>query len=151
MKNRILRVLMLLLLAAVTSHAQVLTQAEYFVDVDPGVGLATPIAMAPGDTATANFSISLNGLPPGYHWVYVRTKYGGGPWGIAMPSKFYIFTPQPEPAIQPRYFPITKAEYFFDTDPGEGLGFPLPLIRGDTVDVDRYLRITGLDTGYHYL
>ena len=115
---------MLLLLAAVTSHAQVLTQAEYFVDVDPGVGLATPIAMAPGDTATANFSISLIGLPPGYHWVYVRTKYGGGPWGIAMPSKFYIFTPQPEPAIQPRYFPITKAEYFFDTDPGEGLGFP---------------------------
>ena len=142
---------MLLLLAAVTSHAQVLTQAEYFVDVDPGVGLATPIAMAPGDTATANFSISLSGLPPGYHWVYVRTKYGGGPWGIAMPSKFYIFTPQPEPAIQPRHFPITKAEYFFDTDPGEGLGFPLPLIRGDTVDVDRFLRITGLDTGYHYL
>jgi PKD repeat protein len=51
----------------------------------------------------------------------------------------------------PRYFPITKAEYFFDTDPGEGMGISLPLIRGDTVDVYRYLRITGLDTGYHYL
>ena len=142
---------MLLLLAAITSHAQVLTQAEYFVDADPGVGLATPIAIAPGDTVTGDFSISLSGLPPGYHWVYVRTRYNGGPWGIAMPSKFYIFGTQPERVIMPRYFPLTKAEYFYDTDPGEGLGFPLPLIRGDTVDVDRYLRITSLDTGYHYL
>ena len=151
MKNRILRVLALLLLAAVTSHAQVLTQAEYFVDADPGVGLATPIAMAPGETVIGNFSIPLSGLSPGFHWVYVRARDVGKRWSIAMPTKFYIFSPQPEPAILPRYFPITKAEYFYDADPGEGLGFPLPLIRGDTVVVDRYLRSVGLDTGYHYL
>ena len=151
MKNRILRVLLLLLLAAATSHAQVLTQAEYFVDADPGVGLATPLTVSPGDTVIKDFSFSISGISPGYHFFSIRTRDAAGRWGIVMSSRFYIHEIQNQPMIHPRYFPITKAEYFYDTDPGKGMGISLPVIRGDTVDVYRYLRIIGLDTGYHYL
>ncbi|MCX6269326.1 MAG: PKD domain-containing protein [Bacteroidetes bacterium] len=151
MKNRILRVLLLLFMAAGTSHAQVLTRAEYFVDADPGVGLATPLTISPGDTVLKDFSFSTSGLPPGYHLIIVRTRDAVGRWGVVMTTSFYIYGIQPQPVISPRYFPITKAEYFFDTDPGQGMGTSLPLIRGDTVDATRYLRVNGLDTGYHYL
>jgi hypothetical protein len=151
MKNRVIRVLLLLLLAAATSQAQMLTQAEYFVDADPGVGLATPLLLPPGDTVTDDFSIPVSGIPAGFHRLGVRTRDANGRWSIAIAAPFFVYSPQYQPVLLPRYFPITKAEYFFDTDPGQGMGFSLPLIRGDTVDVDRYLRITGLDTGYHYL
>jgi PKD repeat protein len=151
MKNRIFRILLLLLMAAATSHAQVLTKAEYFVDADPGVGLATPVTLIPGDTVMKDFSFSVSGLPPGYHTINLRTRDATGRWGVVMSSPFYLYGVQPQPVIPPRYFPITKAEYFFDADPGEGMGTSLPLIRGDTVDVYRYLRVNGLDTGYHYL
>ncbi len=151
MKNRFLRVLLLFLIAGATSHAQVLTKAEYFVDADPGVGFATPVTLTPGDTVLTDFSFSTGGLPPGFHTINIRTRDAIGRWGIVMSSWFYIYGTQNQPVIMPRYFPITKAEYFFDTDPCQGMGNSLPLIRGDTVDAYRYLRVNGLDTGYHYL
>ena len=151
MKNRIFRVLLLFLMAAATSHAQVLTRAEYFVDADPGVGHATPVTVTPGDTVIRDFSYSTSGLPPGFHTMNIRMRDAWGRWGMAKSTWFYIYGTQYQPSVLPRYFPITKAEYFFDTDPGEGMGTPVPVIRDDTVDVYRYLRIAGLDTGYHYL
>ena len=152
MKNPVFRVLLLLLIfAAAISHAQVITKAEYFVDVDPGVGLATPLTLLPGDTVIRDFSYSTAGLAAGFHKIYVRTCDEAGRWGIAMPTLFYIYGTEPDPASLPRYFPIVRAEYFFDSDPGVGLGTPLPLIRNESVSVDRYLLVNGLDTGYHYL
>jgi PKD repeat protein len=151
MKNRILWVLLLLLMAAATSHAQVPTRAEYFVDADPGVGLATPVVLTPGDTAVKDFSFSTGSLPPGYHILNVRVRDAIGRWGIAMSTWFYIYDTQNRSLMLPGHFAVAKAEYFFDTDPGQGMGTPLPLIRGDTVDVSRYLSVMGLDTGYHYL
>lgn len=152
MKNPVFRVLLLLLIfAAAQSRAQVITKAEYFVDVDPGVGLATPLTVIPGDTAIRDFSFSTVGLAAGFHKLYVRSFDAVGRWSIAMPTLFYIYNTEPDPASLPRYFPIIRAEYFFDSDPGVGQGTALPLIRNESVAVDRYLRITGLDTGYHYL
>ena len=151
MKNRILRVLLLLLMAAATSHAQVLTRAEYFVDADPGVGFATPVTLIPGDTVMQDFSFSVSNLSPGFHTLNIRIRDVIGRWGVVMSSWIYIYGTQNQPVIPPRYFPITKAEYFFDADPDQGMGISLPLIRGDTIDAYRYLRVNGLDTGYHYL
>ena len=94
MKNRILWVLLLLLMAAATSHAQVPTRAEYFVDADPGVGLATPVVLTPGDTAVKDFSFSTGSLPPGYHILNVRVRDAIGRWGIAMSTWFYIYDTQ---------------------------------------------------------
>jgi hypothetical protein len=45
---------------------------------------------------------------------------------------------------------INRAEYFFDTDPGVGLGFVIPSISpGDSIEKSFNFNISSLDPGYH--
>lgn len=46
---------------------------------------------------------------------------------------------------------ITRAEYFFDTDPGTGNGTQISVSGSDTVDFTASVVTTGLDPGEHYL
>ena len=46
---------------------------------------------------------------------------------------------------------ITKAEYFFDTDPGVGHGTAITITPGDTVDLTTIIPTTGLSSGFHGL
>ena len=47
---------------------------------------------------------------------------------------------------------ITKAEYFFDTDPGQGNGFAITILSpADTVNFTTNIPLTGLSTGFHIL
>jgi len=58
--------------------------AEYFYDVDPGVGHAIPLPQfTPTNDTTINLQLSTNnGLQPGHHWVYIRFKDTQGKWGL---------------------------------------------------------------------
>lgn len=46
---------------------------------------------------------------------------------------------------------ITRAEYFFDTDPGMGNGMQLSVSGSDTADFTATVATTGLNPGEHYL
>ncbi|MFZ4740411.1 MAG: PKD domain-containing protein [Bacteroidales bacterium] len=47
---------------------------------------------------------------------------------------------------------ITKAEYFYDTEPGIGMGIPIPGFIADTTSGFTFTaNVSGLDAGYHYL
>ena len=46
---------------------------------------------------------------------------------------------------------ISKAEYFFDTDPGPGNGTPISFTAGDPVTFTENVSTTGLSPGYHDL
>jgi hypothetical protein len=46
---------------------------------------------------------------------------------------------------------IDAAEYFFDTDPGEGSGTALSLTPGEEPEVNTSISLAGLDTGLHRL
>jgi hypothetical protein len=46
---------------------------------------------------------------------------------------------------------ITRAEYFFDTDPGQGNGTAITLTAGDPVTFSPTINTTGLKPGYHLL
>jgi hypothetical protein len=62
--------------------APLVSEMEYYVDTDPGYGLATPISFAAADSVTLN-NISVN-LPPalsiGTHYFHIRSRQN--PWSI---------------------------------------------------------------------
>lgn len=127
--------------------------AEYFVDTDPGPGLGTPLA-TPADGAfdeaveELQASFDVTGLENGTHFAYFRVKGSNGKWGPARGVPFKV-----EDIVY-----ITQAEYFFDSDPGQGSGTPISVPKDgnfdsieEQVDLDVDLSQFGLSIGQHTL
>ncbi|HEX8314384.1 MAG TPA: T9SS type A sorting domain-containing protein [Flavisolibacter sp.] len=68
--------------AAVNSSP--VTEAEYFMDVDPGVGNGSPLSITtPGNSVSQNFLINIPpGTPNGKHMLAIRGKDAAGHWGL---------------------------------------------------------------------
>ena len=111
---------------------QDIVYVEYFYDADdPGRGNATPLALP--DVAykghlewTADFDIS--GLALGPHLLTVRALDRYDQWTDEMSRPFTIVekggdNPPDNPPLGDG--DLARLEYFFDTDPGYGLGRPL--------------------------
>jgi hypothetical protein len=64
--------------------------AEYFVDTDPGIGNATPIAITPGDSVITNFQIPTASLLIGSHIAYMRVKDSEDKWSVYSKDTFYV-------------------------------------------------------------
>jgi len=90
------------------------TNAEYFIDNDPGIGSGTNLSLTVVDTTQSYsfYSISAAGLPKGRHLLGVRYRDGAGHWSGTMVRWFDV-------AGGPQ---ITSAEQFLDNDPGQGNG-----------------------------
>lgn len=130
-----------------SAQAQMVSNAEYFLDNDPGVGNGTAIAsFTPGNDVDLNVNINLNGVSEGFHQVFIRFKDASGVWGIYEGRSFYI-----QPAILGNSSAlVADAEYFFDTDPGFGNGIAIPTFSAaDTVDLNLNLALTGVPSGFH--
>lgn len=96
-------------------EAPVLT-GEYFFDVDPGQGNGFPLQIPlSGDSVLISDTLSTTGLPAGFHSAYIRTIDTLQVWSLYKKIDFYIEAP------------VIAAEYFFDTDPGQGNGIPLTI------------------------
>jgi PKD repeat protein len=119
--------------------------AEYFIDTDPGFGLATAIPIIPGDSIPAlTFNADVTALSNGIHTLYVRTKDSNGLWSLTNRHAFVkMFFNSPV---------IVSAEYFIDTDPGFGQGTAIPLTANDTIPALNFTaNVTGLNSGLHTL
>ncbi|MFZ6014603.1 MAG: PKD domain-containing protein [Bacteroidota bacterium] len=103
-------------LSEVATPAPDIVAAEYFFDADPGQGNGTSITIPSG--ATSNFTVSLppTSLSTGFHFLTIRTKNVNGHWGIFESRGFYVSNQTDDMGD------IVAAEFFFDTDPGEGNG-----------------------------
>lgn len=106
---------------------QDIVYAEYFIDNDPGVGLGKPIALP--DLAYKahldfSFDVSTLGLAVGEHEFFVRGLDALGQWTDLVSRRFTIYKNGggEEPVSNGD---LNRIEYFFDTDPGYGKGFPL--------------------------
>ena len=113
-----------LILALVTLPGSLLSQAtitgaEYFWGTDPGQGNATAMVALDGNFEEAIETALESALasPPigGLHLFCVRFQDSDGDWGP-------IFKRTIATENAPRDIKITLAEYFWDTDPGEGAG-----------------------------
>lgn len=118
---------------------------EYFLDVDPGIGIATPISITPDTSIAINTNLDLSTVPSGLHRMYVRAKDENDQWGI--PQSKTVFVQQTSSADT--LSKITYVEYFFDSDPGLGAANSLPITAADTVDVSANLPLNALSLGDH--
>jgi len=102
----------------ISSMATKVSKAEYFIDTDPGFGKAKQFTIAsPGSDLALDLTDDLAGMEQGMHQIGFRARDEDGRWGSAIQRIFYFLKiPNPDQAN------ITHIEYFFDNDPGYGLG-----------------------------
>jgi PKD repeat protein len=136
-------------LITLLSFGQNITQAEYFIDTDPGVGNGTAITVLnPNDTILENFTVPTAALSFGPHFLWVRTRDNTGSWSIYDDVIFYVSDTTSQVVSQPQ---LVGAEYFWDTDPGVGLGTVIPVTAGDTIQKTLNINTAALSVGIHYL
>lgn len=80
---------------------------EYFYNVDPGYGMAKQVSVNEGDNIVY---LPTGELDEGMHLMSMRSKDKNGEWSSVISSPVYVIEP----------IKINDAEWFVDTDPGEG-------------------------------
>ena len=130
-----------------TLNNPLITQVEYYIGNDPGFGLATSVPVNPnGNNINIDFVVDLTSLPDGFHNFYARAKDDQGFWSLTSRRSFLkksVFAGDKE---------ITVMEYFFDSDPGLGLGTSIPVAASANVEVlDYIIDLAGLPAGMHKL
>ncbi|MCK9271408.1 MAG: PKD domain-containing protein, partial [Bacteroidales bacterium] len=71
-----------------------LVKAEYFIDEDPGQGMAEPVMFDPNNGIhEQQFDANLDGLEWGEHTLYVRTMDESGGWSITVAESFDVEEP----------------------------------------------------------
>ena len=123
-----------------------ITAAEYFIDADPGFGMAIPISV----TFTSNIpdkplAVDVSSKSEGLHTLFIRSKDANNKWSVT--NKFlFLKTTLPPPPL------ITGAEYFIDTDPGFGNARPIPLTGNpDVPSIPLNVDIATASQGLHTL
>lgn len=107
-------------LSSIFSFAQNVQHAEYYIDTDPGVGLATPMVAYDGnfnDALEKAIASNVSGLTLGFHTIGIRVKDNTNHWGPVFRTVINVQTPYVMPTIN-----IATGEIFWDTDPGVGNG-----------------------------
>jgi len=128
-----------------------ITFGEYWFDTDPGQGNGIPFQFPnPNDNVSTTDIFDASGLSEGYHMVGVRVRTGEGVWSHQQSRRFYV----EGTIVPPIPNKIIAAEYFFDTDPGQGNATTIN-IGGATelVNLTNTIDITsaGLTEGQHAL
>ncbi len=118
---------------------------EYFIDDDPGHGLASGFTVDVGDTVDIMEQISAAGLGTGLHTLHVRGRNQDGIWSVTEARPFYIYSPLDVTAPSP----LVRLEYFFNTDPGLGAGVEIPISQAESVNVGVGLPTAGLPLDSH--
>ena len=122
-----------------------ITQAEYFFDTDPGVGNAQPLTISEDTTLDDTFAIPVSGLTNGIHLLHIRVKNNLNQWSLYGRQVFYK-------SAQITNNEIVAAEFFIDTDPGNGNATAISLTQGTTVDETLNIPIPNdLSAGDHIL
>lgn len=130
--------------AVVTSPTPNIVAAEYFYNTDPGFGNAIPTVVPNSQVVLFGIYSNIGGLPKGLHTVYVRTKDANGSWSLTRSGFFYR-----EPVVNNPIPDITRAEYFFDTDPGFGNATPATVTPGQDINFALSESMAALNKGLH--
>lgn len=105
-----------------------LVAAEYFFDVDPGLGNGVSVLLTPGNSVNLSaLNVNIGSLSPGFHFISFRFRDDRGKWSQASTQSFYVIPPAAaDPATN-----ITRIEYFFNTDLGPGNNTSIPITTGN--------------------
>jgi hypothetical protein len=125
-----------------------ITGQEYYIDYDPGEGRGIPFLAVDGGfdsmIETGSAILDTGGLGLGLHSLFVRAQDANGQWGTPRRYSFEVRDP-PAPVI-------SAMEYFFDSDPGEGMGMAFTGSFGsDVAEVRATIAVESLTPGTHRL
>ena len=123
------------------------TAIEYFFDLDPGVGNGQSITVStPDQTVTETATINTSSLSGGFHRVYFRMQASNGVWG--MPYGYLLFVDSVSSSVSQ----ISSLEYYWDLDPGYGMGSPIPITTVATeIEETDAITTASIATGFHRL
>lgn len=121
-----------------------ISDAEYFIDSDPGIGNGESVSITEDFTVAESFSFSSLGVEEGFHRLYLRVKDTNGNWSVYDNQMFHVTAPVLAAEI-------IEAEYFFDVDPGIGNGMQIAVTDGFSVEEDVEIGTEGLAVGFHTL
>lgn len=120
MKNVFIALMLITALAKGQSSPNIVN-IEFWVDVDPGFGLATPVASLSPDSIISNFQFNnVISLVPGIHTLGIRSKDANNAWSLTNHVPFIIT----DTAVSSN---LSKIEYFWDGDSGFSANFLHPL------------------------
>jgi hypothetical protein len=139
---------MFYVLKSQTNTNKQISNIEYFIDIDPGFGLATPVPVSsPGNIITLDFTANIESLLEGFHFLNIRARDELGKWGLPVQRIFYVFKD-----ISTEKSKIIGIEYFIDTDPGFGNGTAVSLASsGNDLTVTFVVKVAALTDGDHIL
>ncbi len=123
-----------------------ITAAEYYFNTDPGVGNAVNIAIPNGELLNENLAFITNTLTQGSYRAFLRVKNADDVWSMYDRVSFSVV-----PLADINTADINSIEYFFDNDPGVGLGNQINLTDTEIVNQNLAIPTTGLTTGSHRL
>jgi len=124
---------------------------EYYVDPDAGLVNGTPIAITQGQSINESFTASTSALPPGYHVLVIRALNAHNRWSMYERRLFLVQDPSNNLGFPRPVEDIVAAEYFIDTDPGQGNGTAIPTSGGALISESINVSTTGLGVGYHII
>ena len=126
------------------------TRVEYYIDTDPGYGVATSVSITAG-TNLVNQTININptSLTEGIHVLGIRARDANGSWSLN--GKWIFVKPSGTVQTAPPAKTIKQVEYYIDDDPGWGNGVPVAIQKSTTTlaDIQISTNVTGLATGIH--
>lgn len=131
-----------LLAISLCSAQTSISQAEYFWDTDPGAGNGTAVLATDGNFNNAFEQLSKTGIPApgvGLHKFCIRIKDNLGVWGPVFTNIIQVSSATTAPIMS-----ILQAEYFWDTDPGEGNGTAVLATDGNFDSAFEQLSKTGI-------
>lgn len=131
-------------ISTATINVTNITAAEFFVDTDPGVGNATPVAITAGPNPTFVATVPTTSLSAGFHFAAIRTKDLNDKWSLFEGRGFYISS------STANVTDISAAEFFVDSDPGVGNGTSITISPGPNPTFVATVPTTSLTPGFHF-
>lgn len=131
-----------------------ITEVEYFFNDDPGQGNGTSLTVTSSQgRLSQSFSIpasAIAALPDGLHRITLRIRDDQGRWSLGATRVVLKSSDVLELSS-----PVSQAEYFIDTDPGQGNGTPIP-VTGSALSVGFPVSVSpaavaDLSEGFHRL
>ncbi|MEM7109100.1 MAG: PKD domain-containing protein [Bacteroidota bacterium] len=128
------------------SQSQI-TEIEYFIDADPGVGNANSISVTPGEQIDITPIFLTSSLSQGFYTVHVRAKDENNNWGFYETRTFIIRVNGSFQNTEP--VEVAEMELFFNVDPGQGNAISLSSFSPSLVIDINDVVPTSLPAGWH--
>jgi hypothetical protein len=124
-----------------------ISEGEWFIDNDPGVGNGSPFSIAGLGQVDMTLPIVLNNVSEGPHTLNIRMKNAQGNWSHYESRLFYVF-PLSNVVVEPN---LVEIEWFIDVDPGLGNANAVSISPGTNIDLALDITLADVEAGDHYL